>query len=219
MADIIRLEPIDVPDPGEEAPGPGGPDHPMRKVTRQVAFEEGGWSGERSAKVAALFDGLSEIWHQNISDERHAPLLDALARGNPGRGPVVELGCGLCDSTPLLERHIGPVVAVDLSMGMLQRATPDVARVRGDAGELPLPSNCAGSVVMINALLFPEEVDRILAPGGTVVWVNTVGESTPIHLPAEDVARALPGDWSGVWSTAGHGLWGVFRRSAESVTG
>ena len=214
MADITQLDPIDLPDPGEEAPGPGGPDHPMRRVTRQVAFEPGGWTGERSAKVAALFDGLSEIWHQNISDERHAPLLDALARGRPGRGRVVELGCGLCDSTPLLERSIGPVIAVDLSMGMLRRATCDVARVRGDAGNLSLPDDSAGCVVMVNALLFPDEVDRILAPGGSVVWVNTVGDRTPIHLPAEDVARALPGEWGGVWSTAGHGLWGVFRRAS-----
>ena len=60
---------------------------------------------------------------------------------------------------------------------------------------------------MINMLLFPHEVDRVLRPAGTVVWVNTLGDQTPIHLPPDDVLRALPGDWTGRTASAGIGFW------------
>ena len=57
--------------------------------------------------------------------------------------------------------------------------------------------------MLVNCFLFPEEVDRVLAPDGVVVWVNSSGAETPIHLPPDDVAAALPGRWTGVESTAG----------------
>jgi len=44
--------------------------------------------------------------------------------------------------------------------------------------------------------------------------VNSLGECTPIHLPAEDVARALPGEWAGTAAEAGWGTWCVLRRGA-----
>ena len=37
------------------------------------------------------------------------------------------------------------------------------------------------------------EVERVLSRGGAVVWVNSSGEQTPIHLSPEDVRAALPG--------------------------
>jgi hypothetical protein len=45
------------------------------------------------------------------------------------------------------------------------------------------------------------------------VWVNTLGDQTPIHLPPGDVERALPGDWNGVTARAGTGQWTVLRRA------
>ena len=62
-------------------------------------------------------------------------------------------------------------------------------------------------------LLFPVEIDRVLAPDGVLVWVNTSGEHTPIHLTAAEVERALPGAWDVVASSAGRGTWAVARRS------
>src|SRR5690606_13961517 len=91
------------------------------------------------------------------------------------------------------------VLAVDLAMAMLQRAAEAPGqRVRADCCELPVPDGSVDAVVLVNMLLFPAEVDRVLAPGGCVVWVNSSGESTPIHLRPEEVAAALPGDWAGV---------------------
>ena len=67
--------------------------------------------------------------------------------------------------------------------------------------------------MLVNALLFPAEVARVLAPGGALVWVNSLGDATPIHLSAADVAKALPGGWGGPASDAGWGTWCVLRRN------
>jgi hypothetical protein len=42
--------------------------------------------------------------------------------------------------------------------------------------------------------------------------VSSLGDRTPIYLPAEDVARALPGAWSGKAALAGWGSWCVLAR-------
>ena len=84
--------------------------------------------------------------------------------------------------------------------------------MRADASRLPLRDSSTDALILMNMLLFPAEVERILAPAGTLVWVNSRGEQTPIHLSAEEVARALPGEWSGTAAHAGTGLWCVLRR-------
>jgi len=206
------------------AGGSGGPDHPMRAVTRQVAFEPGGWTPERRAKVASLFDELASEWHTRIRPGRHDALLDALDRGlagplAPTAGPCLEIGSGTGDSTALLTASFDRVIAVDLAREMLLLAPASVApRLQADGAALPVADGVAAAVVLVNALLFPAEVDRVLAPSGVVVWVNTSGDRTPIHLPVDDVADALPGAWTGRASEAGSGTWGVVWRSDDTPT-
>jgi len=96
---------------------------------------------------------------------------------------------------------------------MLAHAPDHSPRVQADSSRLPLADDTADVVLMINMILFPDEVDRILRPEGQVVWINTLGDQTPIHLPPDDVAAALPGEWVGVAARAGVGLWAVLRRS------
>ncbi len=62
-------------------------------------------------------------------------------------------------------------------------------------------------------LLFPQEMARVLAPQGVLVWVNTSGDRTPIHLPADDVVTAMGEGWTGTASEAGTGTWCVTRRT------
>jgi hypothetical protein len=85
--------------------------------------------------------------------------------------------------------------------------------VLADGARLPLTAGAASAIVLVNCFLFPQEVDRVLAPAGVVVWVNSSGAETPIHLPSADVVEALPGRWTGVESTAGLGQWCVLRRA------
>ena len=192
-----------------------GEDSPIRKVTRQIAFEQA-WDGDRAAKVAELFDNMSETWtadHDLV--DRYLPLQDALDRGEVGSGRIVELGSGTGLGTRMLNAHFGGgVTAMDLSLGMLRNAPADWgSRTQADSSMLPLPHAAADVLVLVNMFLFPAEVDRVLSPGGALVWVNTMGAQTPIHLPPEDVVSALPGDWTGVASHAGFGIWAVVSRA------
>lgn len=210
IRELPALEPIA---PATDGPDPG-PDHPMRKVTNQVAFESGGWTPERAKKVEALFDKLSKEWASRHSEHRLLSLRDALDRGEVAGPSCVELGAGTGPGTEYLCTRFPRVVAIDLSHEMLRLLDPAWGhRARADANQLPLRDSSAPVLVLMNMLLFPAEVDRVLAPGGALVWVNSRGDQTPIHLPPNEVARALPGSWTGVQARAGQGLWCVLRRA------
>ena len=193
----------------------GGPDHPMRKVTREVAFEAG-WSSGRAAKVAELFDSMAAEWVvRNADPVRSAPVLDAVERGQVSTGGRwVELGTGTGAGALAIADRVDQLVTLDLAAEMLANA-PDLApKVRADASNLPFPDGSVDVVMAVNMLLFPAEVDRVLVEGGALIWVNTSGDRTPIHLSPADVIEALPGSWSAITARAGTGFWAVVRRSA-----
>jgi SAM-dependent methyltransferase len=210
---VRRLDRVDEPVPSE---GIGGPDHPMRRVTRQVAFDPAGWDADRAAKVAALFDDLAGEWHTRGGPARDALLVDALDRGEVSGHRGLELGSGVGMASPLLAARFDVVVATDLSAEMLRLAPAEPPRVRADAQHLPFPGGAFDVVVLQNMLLFPLEMERIVAPGGCLVWVNSVGDRTPIHLPAEDVDRAMGDGWDTVASAHGPGTWAVARRASAA---
>jgi SAM-dependent methyltransferase len=209
---LVHLDRVDTPEPGRD--GPGGADHPMRRVTRQVAFEPDGWTEERRRKVVELFDSLAPDWHTRGGPARYVPVDDALERGGSWTsGPVLEIGSGVGLVSEHLEARLGEVIALDLSLEMLLRAPAVPPRVLADTAHLPVPDASVATVVLMNMFLFPAEMDRVLAPGGALVWINSLGDLTPIHLTAEEVHDALPGDWDVVASEAGWGTWATARRS------
>ena len=215
---LTTLDPVAI--EGHRSSGLGSSDHPMRIMTRRAAgLHPDPWDETACADVAAYFDGLAPEWHTRTSPARDSVVNDALERGLPDapRGDVcVELGSGIGAYTPELARRWPEVVAVDVSLEMLRLAPPDVGhRVLADGSRLPMAPGRADAVVLVNCFLFHDEVDRVVAPDGVVVWVNSSGAETPIHLPPEDVVAALPGSWDGVQSTAGIGIWSVLWR-AES---
>lgn len=193
---------------------PQGADHPMRIMTRRAAgLADPPWDAQARLQVAALFDDLAPEWHTRTSESRTQVVLDALDRGDVGGDTVLELGSGIGAYSRSLADRFRRVVALDLSIEMLRLAADQPGlRVLGDSAALPLPDRSVDSVVLVNMLLFPYEVDRVLTERGTVVWINSSGESTPIHLLPDEVAAALPGRWAGVTSRAGIGMWAVLRR-------
>lgn len=198
-----------------DRPQIAGPDHPMRAVTRQIAFEPTGWTAKRRTKVADLFDSLAPTWHEREAIGRSAPLEDALDRGGPFvAGPCLELGSGVGLMTPtLVDRLGGSVIALDVSPEMLARAPAAPPRVLADSAQLPFADGSIATVVLVNMFLFPAEMDRLLRPDGALVWVSSVGDATPIYLPPDDVVGAMPGSWAGVAADAGWGNWVVLRRA------
>ncbi len=201
-------------DEGQVKDGSVNAEHPMRKVTQQVAFESSGWTPERAAKVVKLFDEMAETWRDKDFDSRVLPVMDALERGGivPG-GLGIELGCGTGAYSTLLSKYFDSLLCVDISFEMLFRSSsPDGFRVRGDGSNLPLESGSVDGLFCINTLLFPKEVDRILRKDGYLVWISTSGSQTPIYLSPEDVLAAIGREFIGLSSEAGPGTWSVFRR-------
>ena len=212
---ITHLEQViaETSDPFPPGLTPGGPDHPMRKVTREAAFEPASWTPLAAAEVAARFDELAPEWHTRTDPARYVSLRDALDRGGSiPSGPCLEVGSGTGAATSVLAARFAHVVSVDLSLEMLRRAPAGAPRVQSDGARLPVPGGVAGAVALVNAILFPAEVDRVLMPEGALYWVNTAGPATPIYLSAEDVAAAMGPGWSGVAAVAGRGTWAVLRR-------
>ena len=144
--------------------------------------------------------------------------MDALVRGlgpiDPPVGLVVEVGSGIGTYSNLLAERFATVLAVDLSRAMLLEAPIGPAhRVQADGATLPIGDASAAAIVLINAFVFPAEVERVLSPDGALVWVNSSGEHTPIYLSVDDLVAALPGEWRGRSSRAGEGHWCVLRRA------
>ncbi len=210
---------IEAPD-GEATWGSAAVDHPMRAVTRAVAFDPDGWTPERQAEVVALFDSLAPEWTSRDVPGRELPILDALDRGLAAfagrRERAVELGGGTGLYSAAMAERFATLVTLDLSWEMI-RLVPDgpALAVQGDGARLPFADGAVDALVLVNMFLFPAEVDRVLAADGVVVWVNSRGPETPIHLTADEVDAALPGTWDGVASTAGWGTWSVHRRSGS----
>ncbi|MGH0030146.1 MAG: class I SAM-dependent methyltransferase [Myxococcota bacterium] len=214
---IEHLERI-VPSPPDR-PTVAGPDHPVRIATRDIATRADAWTPERAAGTALLFDGLAPEWDARGTAGKMEPLVDALERGEVTGGLCVEVGSGTGAGTRQLGGRFDRVVAIDLSLEMLRRAPEGLApRVQGDGAHLPLADGAVDVLVLVNAFLFPAEVDRVLAPGGALVWVSTLGDATPIYLSPEEVADALPGAWSGRSADAGWGRWTVLRRRATGLS-
>jgi SAM-dependent methyltransferase len=191
----------------------------MRIATRRAAgLDARGWTDELRSQVEDYFDGIAAEWHTRITPQRTAVVTDALSRGLDAvdlpLGPAVEIGSGIGTYSGLLAERFAKVVAIDLSLAMLKLAPIGPAhRVQADGAWLPLRDSSAAAVVLINAFLFPAEVDRVLSPGGALVWVNSSGEQTPIYLSVDDLVARLPGEWTGTSSRAGEGHWCVLRRA------
>ena len=202
------------PHPSAHPPEPfAGPDHPIRLLTRAKAFGEP-FSAAESARMQDVFDSMASDWSEDhVDPTKAAPVADALDRGDvPLDGEWLEVGSGTGAGARVLHGRVGSLICTDLAHEMLRHA-PDLApRVRSDASRLPFGDGRFDALLLINMLLFPAEVDRVLRRDGVVLWVNTLGDQTPIHLPAADVLRALPGDWTGTTAAAGTGFWLTARR-------
>lgn len=212
---IETLPPVAI--SGHQSSGQGSARHPMRLMTRRIAgLDPGDWDEEAEHLVTETFDLLAPEWHTRISPQRTAVVEDALIRGldplmtDPSL--ALEIGSGIGTYSPLLANRFDRVLSVELSWQMLIRAGDHTYRVQADGGRLPVPDRSASAVVLINAFLFPAEIARVLAPRGVLLWVNSSGEDTPIHLTTGEVLSVLGFSVEGVESRAGAGTWTALRR-------
>jgi ubiquinone/menaquinone biosynthesis C-methylase UbiE len=149
------------------------------------------------------FDGLAPVWdtmRRPGSFDAFAEALDAIP-SPPVR--ALDLGTGTGEAAFLVAGRFpeAEVVGADLSAGMLaeaRRKTPAelAARVRfeqADASRLPYEDGSFGLVSLANMIPFFDELERLVAPGGSVLFSFSRGVETPIYVPSERLRAELSG--------------------------
>jgi ubiquinone/menaquinone biosynthesis C-methylase UbiE len=114
---------------------------------------------------------------------------------------VLDLGTGTGKAARLVARQFeqADVTGVDLSPKMIAEANrllPEelAGRVRfqvADANQLPFDEGAFDLVVLMNMIPFFEELARVTAQGGGVVFASTRGSETPIYVPPETLRARL----------------------------
>ena len=164
-----------------------------RLVTDAVVRRPAAWRALRGP-MRRMFDGLAPTWETRIGPH-HLWALDLALADVPPPARVLDLGTGTgVVAKALAERYPDArVVGIDLSPGMIEEArrtlAPElVGRVDfsvGDASALECPDASFDLVVLSNMIPFYDELARIVAPGGTLVFSFSRGSETPIYVPPE----------------------------------
>jgi SAM-dependent methyltransferase len=149
------------------------------------------------------FDRMAPRWTAMRSADAFASLEAALhaMRRPPAR--VLDLGTGTGLAAFAIARRFpeAEVVGADLSEAMVAQARagtpPELAdRVRfqaADASHLPFADGSFDLVVLANMIPFFDELARVAAPGGDVVFMFSAGPETPIWVAPERLRKELAG--------------------------
>jgi SAM-dependent methyltransferase len=153
------------------------------------------------APLRRQFQGLAGQWETFLGEdhlETYEAALEALPAA-PRR--ALDVGTGTGAGAFAIARRFpdSEVVGVDLASGMVEEArrkTPPELQGRvsfevGDASKLPFPDGSFDLVAHANMIPFFDEVARLVAPGGYVVFSFSGGAQTPIYVPPERLRREL----------------------------
>jgi ubiquinone/menaquinone biosynthesis C-methylase UbiE len=170
-----------------------------RVTTNQVVRRPALWRLFRPL-MRAQFDRLAPIWDEMRDPAAFKPLEVALATVDPPRR-VLDIGTGTGSAAFVVARRYpnAEVLGVDLAGEMIseaRRKTPlelaDRVRFeRVDAEQLPYPDESFDLVTLANMIPFFDELDRVLAPGGRLVFAFSGGPETPIYVPFETLREEL----------------------------
>lgn len=171
-----------------------------RVATRAVVANPRLWRLFRGP-LRKQFDWLAPSWEGRRGPEALAPLEAALERlpGPPRR--VLDLGTGTGKAGRTVAERFSDtqVFAVDLSAAMIEEARRLLPaelgeRVRfmvADSAVLPFVNGEFDLVVLLNMIPFFDELARVTAPGGHVLFAFSSGADTPIYVPQETLRKRL----------------------------
>jgi SAM-dependent methyltransferase len=173
-----------------------------RVATNAVVARPGLWRAFRGP-VRRQFDRLAPCWDGLRSGEAFAPLEKALDAVPSAPVRALDLGTGTGLAAFLLARRFpeAEVVGVDVSEEMLEQArrnTPPelAARVHfehADAARLPYADGSFQLVSLANMIPFFDELERVTAPGGRLLFSFSAGRETPIWVSPERLRAELGG--------------------------
>jgi ubiquinone/menaquinone biosynthesis C-methylase UbiE len=171
-----------------------------RFTTNQVVRRPWAWRLLRRL-TRMQFNRMAPVWDQMRTPEAFASLEAALDSIDTPPKRVLDLGTGTGRAAFILARRYpdAEVVGADLAAEMLAdargRTPPELAdRVRfeeADAERLPYPDGSFDLVSLANMIPFFDELARMTAPGGSVVFSFSAGPETPIYVPPEVLRNEL----------------------------
>lgn len=151
--------------------------------------------------LALQFDRLATRWDSMRDPEHLASVESALAAIDSAPIRALDLGTGTGAAAVAIARRWpeADVVGVDIAPQMVEEARRKLpaelgSRVRfdvADAAHLPFPDASFDLVVLANMIPFFDELERLVAPGGAVVFGYSGGSETPIYVPAERLRSQL----------------------------
>ncbi len=171
-----------------------------RFTTNQVVRRP--WAWRLLRRLTRLqFNRIAPVWDERRTPEAFASLEAGLDSIETPPTRALDLGTGTGRAAFILATRYpdAEVVGVDLAAAMLdearERTPPELAdRVRfeeADAERLPFPDASFELVSLANMIPFFDELARVTAPGGTVVFSFSGGPETPIYVPPELLRKEL----------------------------
>jgi len=158
------------------------------------------WGGFRWL-MRRQFDRLAPEWQARRRPEAFAALERALSAIETPPARVLDLGTGTGSAAFIVASRFpeAAVVGVDIAEGMLAEARantpPELAdRVRFEAADgsaLPFADGSFDLAVLANMIPFFDELARVIAPGGRVLFSFSAGPETPIWVPPERLRSEL----------------------------
>jgi SAM-dependent methyltransferase len=147
------------------------------------------------------FDRLAPVWDSMRRPDSLASFERALEEIEEEPRRALDMGTGTGAGAFTIARRFPQVevVGVDLAPAMLAEArelTPHElsGRVRfeqADASRLPYDDHSFDLLSLANMIPFFDEIDRMLAPGGSVIFSFSGGAETPIWVPTERIRGEL----------------------------
>ena len=162
-----------------------------RLTTNAVVRRPGLWRLFRGP-LRRQFDRLAPQWDEIVTADHLASFERTLEQVEPPPRHALDLGTGTGDGAFAVARRFpeAEVVGIDLAGSMIEAArrktAPELAdRVRfevGDASALPFEDGAFQLVTLANMIPFFDELARVVAPGGFVVFGFSGGSGTPIYV-------------------------------------
>jgi ubiquinone/menaquinone biosynthesis C-methylase UbiE len=171
-----------------------------RFTTNQVVRRP--WAWRLLRRLTRLqFNRIAPVWDQMRSPEAFASLETALNSIDTPPARALDLGTGTGRAAFIVARRYpnAEVVGADLATEMLaearERTPPELAdRVRfeeADAERLPYPDASFDLISLANMIPFFDELARVTAPAGAIVFSFSAGPETPIYVPPDVLRREL----------------------------
>jgi SAM-dependent methyltransferase len=152
--------------------------------------------------MRVTFDRLAPQWDEiRSSVDAYAPYGAALERVEPPPKRALDLGTGTGGAAFLIARRFpeAEVTGADIAERMVEQARRNVDddlhdRVHfevADASKLPYADASFDLVGLSNMIPFFDELDRVLAPDGSLIVAFSGGAGTPIYVRPERLRSEL----------------------------